>query len=52
MPRYLVERTFPHGLDVRVTDEGAQVVRCWMSRTSGDACLVEEFPKVRLELAV
>ena len=35
MPRYLVERTFPQGLHIPVTDEGARTVLAVVERNSG-----------------
>jgi hypothetical protein len=37
MPRYMVERTFPGGLQIPVNDEGAQARRpawAWSTRTA------------------
>ena len=35
MPRYIVERTFPDGLHIPVTAEGAEVVLKVVDRNSG-----------------
>ena len=37
MPRFLVERTFPDGLEIPVTDDGAQIVEkvCATNAASG-----------------
>ena len=36
MPRYLIERTFPNGLALQPTAEGADVCRAVIERNAGD----------------
>ena len=36
MPRYLVERTFPQGLSIPMTDEGAKVCRAVVGANAED----------------
>ena len=36
MPRYLVERTFPDGLQIPLTEEGAQICRAVVANNADD----------------
>jgi hypothetical protein len=36
MPRYIVQRTFPDGLQIPITDEGAEVCRGVVQRNADD----------------
>ena len=36
MPRYLVERTFPDGLQIPLTEEGAQICRAVVATNADD----------------
>ncbi len=36
MPRYLVERTFPDGLDIPMTDEGAEILGTVITNNTAD----------------
>ena len=36
MPRYMVQRTFPHGLEIPVADGGAEICRTVVDRNADD----------------